>query len=170
MIREFLYFENGQPKRYVYFTEKFEVEFIDESEIEVDIVPTNGKSCLTFDDYAFDLNFLNLDGMCVIPTYKLTSKSQYPGYLGLPLNWESIPFSSSTWPNIPANCANEPNGPECTANGNEPEPVPCKCINFDLEIKLDACNGDYIECPTIVINRDIKICCSCDVRPPVNNN
>ena len=165
-IKQYLYNDtNGIGRSYLYVSAEFEVEFIDEEDIEVDVVPSNGKSCLTFNNYAFDLDFHGLEGLCVLPEYKLTSKSQKLDYLGLPSGWHTpwigIPYD---WPSIPANCANEPNGPDCGASPHHSEPVPCRCIPFDLDIKLGSCGGHDINCPPIHIKKEIKICCSCDVR------
>lgn len=169
MIKQYLYFDDGQPRKYLYVSAEFEVEFIDEEDIEVDVVPSNGKSCLTFNNYAFDLDFHGLEGLCVLPEYKLTSKSQKPDYLGLPLGWYTRWIGTPyVWPNIPAHCANEPNGAHCTSAPHLPEPVPCRCIPFDLEIKLGSCGGHHIDCPPIHIKKEIEICCSCDVRPPAD--
>ena len=166
VIKKYLYSgTNGQLGSYLYISAEFEVEFIEDEDIEVDVVPSNGKSCLTFNNYAFDLDFHGLEGLCVLPRYKLTSKSQKPNYLGLLLGWHTrwieIPYD---WPSIPANCANEPNGPHCTTSPNQPLPVPCKCMPFDLDIELEPCGGNHILCPPIKIRKEVDICCSCDVR------
>ena len=169
-IKQYLYFDtNGIGRSYLFVSAEFEIEFIDEEDIEVDVVPSNGKSCLTFNNYAFDLDFHGLEGLCVLPRYKLTSKSLRPGYLGLPVGWRTrwieIPYD---WPPIPAHCANEPNGGHCTSPPHLPEPVPCRCINFDLDIILDPCGGNHILCPPIHLKKEVEICCSCDVRPPAD--
>jgi hypothetical protein len=172
IIKEQLVFINGQPSGFRYVAQEFDIEFVDDEDIEMDIVPSNGKTCLRFDDYSFDLNFFGLEGLCVRPDYKLTSNNALnPGYLGLPLNWTSGEFTPTNgWPVIPVNCTSEPNGPECATVPNMPEPVPCKCVDFNLQIELYSCTGDYIDCPPILLNKLIKICCLCDVRPPNNNN
>lgn len=49
-----------------------------------------------------------------------------------------------------------------------PDPVPCKCVKFDLKITVEPCPNAPENCEDLEIVKEVEICCQCDVRanPP----
>ena len=144
----------------------------------ITLAPSDNKSCFRFDPFSLDVTTI-LDGLCVgVGTgskVKLSPKPNSPiiPYLGSPFPYEEVVIlnglnksdeveyyiNNSTWCD---QCIN------FFVRWDHPVPVPCGCADFDLEFTLYPCIDSSPNCPPLVLNKTIQICCSCDIRqiPP----
>ena len=128
--------------------------------------PTN-STCYTFDNFATTYSNI-LDGFCGEVSGEVSIVPPVPP------GWSSV-FSQTF--NIEGNtdistpvdycittCGN------ATAHYYEPDPVPCGCIDFNLDITILPCDAMSEVCPNYNFSIAIEICCTCDVRenPPGN--
>lgn len=162
-----------QPLTYL---KQYDLDFIfKEFNDIIEIKPTEENGCFTFDNFKFKSD-INVEGLCVSPFYKL----KYPNlvYNNNILPIDVLPYNNML--NSPIYNINKPSANYCLdlitttilPPGNYPNPVPLGCIEFDMEITLLPC--EYYEsdpnCPPLVLNKKINICCSCDIRPSNPNN
>jgi hypothetical protein len=152
-----------------YFEEKtLDFQFVGADE-SFSISPTS-NSCFTFNNFKF--NFLNdLEGLCKMPDFKMT----IPNSL-MPTGFETITIEPNNGlPYGPSYNIPQPSAGYCNQFSNQvlppgyyPNPVPSGCLDFTFNITILPCNdreGDN-DCPPLIINKTIKICCSCDIRQP----
>lgn len=130
-------------------------------------------NCFTFDDFSVVYSTI-LDNLCHPPDARL--KSVPPSLPGWQLYNEAVDWGSSRTIPTPENfCPDECTG--ATAPYTTPDPVPCGCIPFELEITLYPCDEmpqveppQAFACPPLTFTVPLEICCECDVRetPPAN--
>ena len=127
--------------------------------------PGNDESCLTFEN--FNVNLENsLDGFCgktkaslwQVPPIKNAQNQIDPIKVELGINQE-IEIEND-WCN---NCM------DATANPSEPDPVPCGCTNFMMNITITPCQGHTMpdNCPSLEFQLPVTVCCVCDVRTTI---
>lgn len=134
---------------------------------DMSATPTNGDLCLTFDNFSIQSNTI-LDQLCgaeiSISADPLSDINSW-----LPNDYK---YTYSLFNNSKGNSRepqNFPKGEYCndcyeidTQYG--PNPVPCGCNLFKVEFKLLPCPGSPPECQPITIEKNIEICCKCDIR------
>jgi hypothetical protein len=121
------------------------------------------ESCFTFENFHVNLSSV-LDGFCgdAIGYLWQVPPLANPNNQIDPIKLEfKEPISLSTLDGYCESCIN------ATASSSLPEPVPCGCSNFSIDINIKPCQSTEprpIECPDLNFSLPIDICCDCDVR------
>ncbi len=128
------------------------------------------EKCLEFNDFLLDVTN-DLPGFCSnLSAGDITLTPPTP--VGWPSNFSHAvqikDFQNRTVPTPENYC--EDKCSEMEAPPNHPEPVPCGCIEFDLEIILEPCDDANFPCPTLNFTIPLTICCTCDVRKDMGSN
>ena len=128
------------------------ITFIDPLEA-FEISPNNGD-CFTFSNFSFN-SVVDIDGLCETPSYQVVyyEGGEYP--LGPEMTpGNSYSLDERNFCNPPALDPSEP----CEF----PRPCP-RCTNLTLKITLKPCESSEYDpnCPDLVINYPITICCFC---------
>lgn len=126
-----------------------------------------GNSCYTFDNFATSYSNI-LDGFCGTLSAQVSIVPPVPAGWS-PVFSQTIDLNGTTDITTPTNYCLDECG-NMTAPYYLPDPVPCECIDFKLDITVSPCTDMQSDCPDLDFSIDIEICCSCDVRenPPAN--
>ncbi|MFT5157073.1 MAG: hypothetical protein ACI9NN_001093 [Bacteroidia bacterium] len=57
-----------------------------------------------------------------------------------------------------------------TAPASNPDPVPCGCVKYTLEIRIEPCTEAPPGCEALEFTEEIQVCCRCDVREEFPND
>ena len=128
------------------------VNFVDP--VEAITITPNNTDCFTFSNFNFN-SVVDLDGLCKTPRYEVVyyEGGEYP--LGPEMTpGNSYSLDQRNFCNPPALDPSEP----CEF----PRPCP-RCTNLYLKITIEPCENFMFDpnCPDLVINYPITICCFC---------
>jgi hypothetical protein len=125
----------------------------------------NGSSCLSYNNFNLDYS-LNVSGFCGNLTSKIKT---LPNTIGEPEFSQDYEFGQTeNLEHRAAHCAECLNVSALPYPVN-PNPVPCGCRTYQLEVTYQACSAMY-PCPDVTFIKEISICCNCDVRSITNQN
>jgi hypothetical protein len=153
--------------------QEIDLNFFNSLDEAITFEPENG-SCFKYDPFNLKASTL-LDGLCgtsdlklePVPSNPLISQLASSYDLNLPWNFsetfKSIPVVSNI--NVGNHCEDCLN---IAAPYSSPSPVTCGCTSFQLTFTLEPCFNALGNCPPLVLEKEIEICCRCDIRsiPP----
>jgi hypothetical protein len=147
-----------------------EINFEDPEDLINVTIP---EECQTLDDFVFFATH-NIEGLCEPLVYNMILPNHIPNSSSTN-NKKIFPFSGSPFQESNSleyyedYCYNEcfdPHLPEYPLSLN-PNPIPCGCITFDLEITIKPCShmpSPPCEDKILETTYPFTLCCSCDLR------
>jgi hypothetical protein len=160
-VEIYTYFETTGTGGTIYVSSnKTEINFTS-AQNAFNVSNTSGNSCQTFDD--FNASVANiLDGFCGNITSKITD---HPFNVAYPPTGLEISYSLGDDANLSAfeNHCDQCNNVSAPPPSQMPNPVTCGCVLFNMELTIEPC-PEYYQCPSLILDYDIQICCRCDVR------
>jgi hypothetical protein len=162
IIRELTMGSNGEY--FTYSGESMELNFMEmDDAFTFGQISTRDDNCVTFDNFSYALD-IDLYGFC--GNINLILKN--------PADNSEINLGSSTsgTPTLPDTWNDHCPGPEQVifVQPRPNVPVPWGCKDFFLDLVVTPCENlpGYEHCENIEISKEIEICCSCDIRQPLD--
>jgi hypothetical protein len=159
---------------------QFKAQFVQPEDI-FEFAPPIQDSCFTFDNFKMRFN-PKINGLCKEPIIHLI----YPTGIGVNtidsiriFEYQYVPPPAIGGPSYfvqtyPQNYCQDILTSTLPYPQNYPNRIPAGCMTFNIRIRLRPCdipfNVTYPNCPDLIINKPIEICCSCDIRTPNPNN